>query len=110
MRNANDSFFKPDLKGPFLIVYGNGLFLAAWPAKPKRTGRFRQTEYLSRSILGPVTGSGLNDPARPGAIACVEHPQLSAHRVRVVRRTLQHDAKPSFRTAVHIQLRRTVIL
>src|SRR5439155_25710729 len=87
----------------------NGLLLAAGPANPKSDRRFRASEHLSCPILGPITAAGLDTPGGACAAARAEHAHLSADSIRVGGRAMEHDAKPSLRPLIQVQLGRRII-
>src|SRR5688572_3867391 len=93
--------FEVQFEIPDLILQRQGLLLAAGPANPKRRWRFRETEHLRRGVLGPVTGSGLNDPAWTGATVCVLHSQSRAHCIRIGGRAVECHAEPLPGASIH---------
>src|SRR5439155_18109105 len=103
------SLFEFDLEIPQVAFQATGLLLAPGPADPKSDRQFRASEHLSCPVLGPVTGAGLDTPARACASARVEHAHLRADSVRVGGRAMERDAKASLRLLIQVQFGRRII-
>src|SRR2546430_2520441 len=87
---------------PDIFLQMNGLFSAAWPTNPERHWLLGATEYLGCCILGPITGSCRNAPARACAAISVAHADLSAYGIWISGRAMQRDAQPSLAGLIYI--------
>ena len=104
------SFCNAYANDPFLIFYGNRLFLAAGPANPQCHRGIPQAENLRRGILRPITGAGLDGPRWAFAITCVKHAHLGADAVGVGWWAIKNDSKAPFCAPINVQLRGRVVL